>query len=80
MYSSRRARSRRFEYLSAGMLAKARALCARQGWTNVELAQEDAAAYAAPMELSVWLNFNHAVEFYAPVGPSEFLAPFKAAI
>ena len=32
------------------------------------------------MELSVWLNFNHAVEFYAPVGPSEFLAPFKAAI
>jgi len=32
------------------MLAKARALSARQGRTNVELAQEDAAAYAAPQK------------------------------
>jgi ubiquinone/menaquinone biosynthesis C-methylase UbiE len=31
--------------LSAGMLRKARALCARKGWTNVELTQCDAAEY-----------------------------------
>src|SRR6267378_7723747 len=37
--------------LSAGMLAKARALCEQQRWTNVELAQEDAAEYIAPEPL-----------------------------
>src|SRR5258705_6468268 len=37
--------------LSAGMLAKAPALCEEQRWTNVELAQEDAAQYIAPRPL-----------------------------
>jgi ubiquinone/menaquinone biosynthesis C-methylase UbiE len=41
--------------LSAGMLAKARALCERQQWSNVELAQEDAAGYAAPEPLDAVL-------------------------
>jgi ubiquinone/menaquinone biosynthesis C-methylase UbiE len=41
--------------LSAGMLAKARALCEQQRWTNVELAQEDAAAYVAPEPLDAVL-------------------------
>ena len=41
--------------LSAGMLAKARALCERQRWTNVELAQEDAAEYIAPEPLDAVL-------------------------
>ena len=34
--------------LSAGMLAKARELCAQQQWTNVEVTQDDAANYNAP--------------------------------
>lgn len=41
--------------LSAGMLTKARALCEQQRWTNVELAQEDAAAYVAPEPLDAVL-------------------------
>src|SRR3977135_1037448 len=41
--------------LSAGMLAKARALCELQRWTNVELAQEDAAEYVAPEPLDAVL-------------------------
>jgi demethylmenaquinone methyltransferase/2-methoxy-6-polyprenyl-1,4-benzoquinol methylase len=34
--------------LSCGMLGKARALCRRKGWDNVELTQCDAAAYIPP--------------------------------
>ncbi|MGI8896327.1 MAG: class I SAM-dependent methyltransferase [Casimicrobiaceae bacterium] len=34
--------------LSGGSLAKARELCAREGWNNVKLTQDDAAAYRAP--------------------------------
>jgi ubiquinone/menaquinone biosynthesis C-methylase UbiE len=34
--------------LSAGMLAKARALCERQNWANVELIESDAIDYVAP--------------------------------
>ncbi|HYY37623.1 MAG TPA: methyltransferase domain-containing protein [Xanthobacteraceae bacterium] len=34
--------------LSSGMLAKAQALCEERQWSNVELAQNDAAEYAAP--------------------------------
>jgi demethylmenaquinone methyltransferase/2-methoxy-6-polyprenyl-1,4-benzoquinol methylase len=41
--------------LSAGMLAKARALCRQQRWTNVELALEDAAEYIAPEPLDAVL-------------------------
>jgi ubiquinone/menaquinone biosynthesis C-methylase UbiE len=37
--------------LSAGMLAKARELCARRQWSNVEVVQDDAAAYLAPEPL-----------------------------
>jgi ubiquinone/menaquinone biosynthesis C-methylase UbiE len=37
--------------LSAGMLAKARELCERQRWTNVELVQDDAAEYVVPEPL-----------------------------
>jgi ubiquinone/menaquinone biosynthesis C-methylase UbiE len=37
--------------LSAGMLAKAQALCGQERWTNVELVQDDAAAYVAPEPL-----------------------------
>jgi demethylmenaquinone methyltransferase/2-methoxy-6-polyprenyl-1,4-benzoquinol methylase len=41
--------------LSQGMLAKARALCGRERWTNIELAQEDAAEYMAPEPLDAVL-------------------------
>jgi demethylmenaquinone methyltransferase/2-methoxy-6-polyprenyl-1,4-benzoquinol methylase len=41
--------------LSAGMLARARGLCERHGWTNVEVTQDDAAAYAAPEPLDAVL-------------------------
>ncbi|HUQ30609.1 MAG TPA: class I SAM-dependent methyltransferase [Pyrinomonadaceae bacterium] len=34
--------------LSEGMLAEAKALCARAGWRNVELIREDAAGYVLP--------------------------------
>jgi demethylmenaquinone methyltransferase/2-methoxy-6-polyprenyl-1,4-benzoquinol methylase len=37
--------------LSAGMLAKARALCERRRWSNVEIMQDDAADYVAPEPL-----------------------------
>ena len=37
--------------LSAGMLARARALCRRRRWSNVEIAHDDAANYAAPEPL-----------------------------
>jgi ubiquinone/menaquinone biosynthesis C-methylase UbiE len=37
--------------LSPGMLAEARALCDRSGWTNVELIECDAAEYQAPVPL-----------------------------
>lgn len=37
--------------LSAGMLAKARALCERRRWSNVEITQDDAAGYIAPEPL-----------------------------
>ncbi len=37
--------------LSAGMLAKARTLCARRGWDNVETVQADAAEYDVPEPL-----------------------------
>jgi ubiquinone/menaquinone biosynthesis C-methylase UbiE len=37
--------------LSAGMLAKAQAQCERQGWSNVEITQGDAAEYTAPEPL-----------------------------
>jgi demethylmenaquinone methyltransferase/2-methoxy-6-polyprenyl-1,4-benzoquinol methylase len=37
--------------LSAGMLAKARALCERRRWGNVEITQDDAADYVAPEPL-----------------------------
>jgi protein-L-isoaspartate O-methyltransferase len=37
--------------LSAGMLAKARALCERRRWSNVEVTQDDAADYVAPEPL-----------------------------
>lgn len=41
--------------LSAGMLAKARALCTRRGWSNVEMTQDDAAHYIAPEPLDAVL-------------------------
>ncbi len=41
--------------LSSGMLARARALCAREGWRNVELTQCDAAEYIAPEPLDAIL-------------------------
>jgi ubiquinone/menaquinone biosynthesis C-methylase UbiE len=41
--------------LSAGMLAKARELCAQQQWSNVELVQGDAAEYVAPEPLDAVL-------------------------
>jgi ubiquinone/menaquinone biosynthesis C-methylase UbiE len=41
--------------LSCGMLAKARDLCQEHGWTNVEVAQDDAAAYTAPEPLDAVL-------------------------
>lgn len=37
--------------LSAGMLGRARLLCEREGWENVELTQGDAAEYVAPEPL-----------------------------
>ena len=37
--------------LSAGMLARARQLCNRRGWSNVALAQQDAAEFVAPEPL-----------------------------
>ena len=37
--------------LSTGMLRKAKALCEREGWTNVELTQCDAAEYIPPEPL-----------------------------
>jgi ubiquinone/menaquinone biosynthesis C-methylase UbiE len=37
--------------LSAGMLRRAQDLCAREGWTNVDLTQRDAAEYVAPEPL-----------------------------
>ncbi len=37
--------------LSAGMLARARALCKQKQWSNVELVQDDAAEYVAPEPL-----------------------------
>ena len=37
--------------LSAGMLAKARAQCEQQGWSNIELTRGDAAEYSAPEPL-----------------------------
>jgi demethylmenaquinone methyltransferase/2-methoxy-6-polyprenyl-1,4-benzoquinol methylase len=37
--------------LSAGMLARARALCRRQHWHNIEIARDDAANYVAPEPL-----------------------------
>ena len=37
--------------ISAGMLAKARVLCARECWDNVELVEVDAADYVAPVPL-----------------------------
>jgi ubiquinone/menaquinone biosynthesis C-methylase UbiE len=37
--------------ISAGMLAKARTLCKREGWTNVTLTHGDALNYAAPEQL-----------------------------
>ena len=37
--------------LSAGMLARTRALCQRRRWSNVEVAQGDAADYLAPEPL-----------------------------
>jgi len=37
--------------LSPGMLAKARELCARNDWRNVELSESDAAQYRAPVPL-----------------------------
>ncbi|MCC6780323.1 MAG: class I SAM-dependent methyltransferase [Hyphomicrobiales bacterium] len=37
--------------LSAGMLARARALCTRHDWDNIELVQADAAEYEAPEPL-----------------------------
>jgi ubiquinone/menaquinone biosynthesis C-methylase UbiE len=37
--------------LSSGMLAKARALCRRRHWSNVEIARDDAANYVAPEPL-----------------------------
>ena len=37
--------------LSAGMLAKAQALCEQRQWSNIELAQDDAAEYVAPEPL-----------------------------
>ena len=37
--------------LSAGMLARAQALCEQQHWHNVELVQDDAAEYATPEPL-----------------------------
>ena len=37
--------------LSAGMLARARELCDRERWSNVELVQDDAAQYVAPEPL-----------------------------
>ncbi len=33
--------------ISAGMLAQARALCAHNGWSNVNLLQQDAAEFFA---------------------------------
>jgi ubiquinone/menaquinone biosynthesis C-methylase UbiE len=41
--------------LSSGMLARARTLCAREGWRNVELTQCDAAEYIAPEPLDAIL-------------------------
>lgn len=41
--------------LSAGMLAKARELCAQKQWSNVELVQGDAAEYVAPEPLDAVL-------------------------
>jgi protein-L-isoaspartate O-methyltransferase len=41
--------------LSAGMLAKARALCAQRRWSNVEMTQDDAAYYIAPEPLDAVL-------------------------
>jgi ubiquinone/menaquinone biosynthesis C-methylase UbiE len=37
--------------LSSGMLAKARALCQRRHWSNVEITRDDAANYIAPEPL-----------------------------
>ena len=37
--------------LSAGMLAKARALCARGGWKNLSLVRSEALVYSAPERL-----------------------------
>ena len=37
--------------LSAGMLAKARALCARSGWKNLSLVRSEALVYSAPERL-----------------------------
>ena len=37
--------------LSAGMLARARQLCNRRGWSNVAVVQQDAAEYVAPEPL-----------------------------
>ena len=37
--------------LSAGMLARARALCRRRRWSNVEIVRDDAANYVAPEPL-----------------------------
>jgi SAM-dependent methyltransferase len=37
--------------LSAGMLAKAKALCEQRQWSNVELAHDDAVEYVAPEPL-----------------------------
>jgi ubiquinone/menaquinone biosynthesis C-methylase UbiE len=41
--------------LSAGMLARARALCRRRRWSNVEIARDDAANYVAPEPLDAVL-------------------------
>jgi len=41
--------------LSSGMLARARALCEREGWRNVELTHCDAAEYIAPEPLDAIL-------------------------
>jgi len=41
--------------LSAGMLARARALCVKQGWRNVTLTHGDIASYQAPAPLDAVL-------------------------
>ncbi len=67
--------------ISAGMLAKARAACERQGFTNVTLVHDDALNYVPPVRIDAVLFglsyntmpdhqavLNHALELLAPGG------------